>query len=152
MQMAEIQVLGTDTVLGRVSGSLQAPRPRLLESNPLWFPQMTKFDPTSTPRYSGDFATTVRSLEFWTANGAPTWLHSFSLLPLVGHLVIKFHNSRGNGENHGEVIQHTPVPSFNGKLRPLGVFHEPTPLMESFCPLPVYLLTPRFPPTTGRLP
>ena len=101
--------------------------------------ETTKFDPISTPRYFGNFAATVRSLELQTAVGPPASLLSFiCAFPLVDNLAVKFPNTTvGGGGNHGEATPPASVPSFKGKLRLLDMFNESTPLVELLCALPL---------------
>lgn len=101
--------------------------------------ETTKFDAVSTPRYFGNFAATVRSLELRTAIGSPAALLSFVCsFPLVDDLAIEFPAcvSAGGG-NEEEVVQVADGPSFRGKLRLLDMFHESYPLMELLCTLPL---------------
>ena len=95
----------------------------------------TKFDVTSTPRYFGNFAATVRSLELRTAIGAPASLLSFiCAFPLVDDLAIELFNDR---EDREEVVHPLPGPSFKGKLRLLDMFYGSIAFVESLCALPL---------------
>ena len=97
-----------------------------------------KFDTTSTLRYFGNFAATLRSLELRTAVGTPVSLLSFiCAFPLVDDLAIKYPNPAAGGGNQGEVTLPASVPSFKGELRLLDMFHESDPLVELLCALPL---------------
>lgn len=113
---------------------------------------MNKFDVTSIPRYFGNFAATVRSLELRTGIGAPASFLSFiCAFPLVDDLTIQIPNT-GDG-TQGEVMQGATVPSFGGKLKLLDMFHESTPLVELLCTLPLSFHTIWISSrNTGRLP
>ena len=100
--------------------------------------ETTKFDAASTPRYFGNFAATVRSLELRTAVGVPASLLSFiCVFPLVEDLAIEFPNATAGGMNQGEVTPLASTPSFNGTFRLLDMFHESDPLVELLCALPL---------------
>ena len=100
--------------------------------------ETAKFDATSTPHYFGNFAATVRSLSLRTAVGTPASLISFiCAFPLVEDLAIAVHNATAGGGNQGEVTPLAPVPTFNGELRLLDMFHESDPFVELLCALPL---------------
>jgi len=116
--------------------------------------EMAKFDATSTPRYFGNFAATVRSLELRTAVGTPASLLSFiCAFPLVDDLAIEHPNPTAGSGNQGETTHHPSAPSFKGKLRLLDMFHESNPLVELLCTLPLPFHAIRVSSRdTGRLP
>lgn len=99
--------------------------------------ETAKFDATSTPRYFGNLAATVRSLELRAAVGPPVSILSFiSSFPLVDDLDIQLPICvPADGESQGEDIQPTVNPSFKGKFRLLDSFHESYPLVELLCTL-----------------
>lgn len=102
--------------------------------------ETTKFDAISTPRYFGNFAATVRSLELRIAIGPPAALLSFiCAFPLVDDLALEFPTSGGaGGENQGQVARLSgATPSFGGKLRLLDMINESYPLVELLCTLPL---------------
>jgi len=116
--------------------------------------EMAKFNATSTPRYFGNFATTVRSLELRTAVGAPTSLLSFiCAFPLVDDLAMEFPDAAAGGGNQGDVVHFASVPRFRGVLRLLDMFHGSNPLVELLCayPLPFHTVSVSS-RSTGRLP
>jgi len=97
-----------------------------------------KFDATSTLRYFGNFAATLRSLELRTPVGTPALLLSFiCAFPLVDDLAIGFPNPTAAGGNQGEVTLPASVPSFKGGLRLLDMFDESDPIIELLCALPL---------------
>jgi hypothetical protein len=113
-----------------------------------------KFNATSTLRYFGNFAATVRSLELRTPIGSRASLLSFiCAFPLVDDLAIEFPNVTAGGGNQGEVAQFASVPSFKGNLRLLDMLDESNPLVESLCtlllPFRTISVSSR---STGRLP
>ena len=116
--------------------------------------ETTKFDATSTLRYFGNFAATVRSLELRTAVGTPASLLSFlCAFPLVDDLAIELPNTRVDGGNHGEVTYPPSVPSFKGELRLLDMFFGSIALVELLCALPLPFHTLSISSRgTGRLP
>ena len=112
--------------------------------------ETAKFDTTSTPRYFGNFAASVRSLELRTAVGTPASLLSFiCAFPLVDDLEIEFPSGRGI---QGKATHLATVPRFKGKLRLLDLFQESSPLVELLCALPLSFHTIRVSSRdTGRL-
>jgi hypothetical protein len=113
-----------------------------------------KFDATSTPRYFGNFAATVRSLELRTAVGTIASLFSFiRAFPFVDDLTIQYSNATTGGGNLGEATPPAPVPSFKGKLVLLDMLDESYPLVELLCTLPLSFHTISVGSrTTGRVP
>ena len=100
--------------------------------------ETARFAATSTSRYFGNFAATVRSLELRTAIGAPASLLSFiCAFPLVDDLAIELPSTRTGVWNHEEVMHLPSVPSFKGKLRLLFAFRESISLMELLSALPL---------------
>ena len=100
--------------------------------------EAAKFDTTSTLRYFGNFAATVRSLELRTAVGAPASLLSFiSAFPLVDDLAIKYPDPAAGDGKQGKVTLPSSAPSFKGELRLLDMFYESDPLVELLCALPL---------------
>ena len=115
--------------------------------------ETTKFDVTSTLRYFGNFAATVRSLELRTATGAPASLLSFiRAFPLVDDLAIEYPDS-GVGSGNNQVTHPPSVPRFKGILRLLDISYESTALVELLCTLPLSFHTISTSSRgTGRLP
>ena len=111
----------------------------------------TKFNVASTPRYFGNFAATVRSLELQTAVGARASLLSFiCAFPLVDNLAVELFNDR---EDHREVMHPLPGPSFKEKLRLPDMSYGSVALVELLCALPLSFHTISVPSSgTGRLP
>ena len=116
--------------------------------------QTAKFDVTSTPRYFGNFAATVRSLELRTTVGAPASLLSFiCAFPLVDDLGIQLPNVTVGSGNQGETTCPASAPSFKGNLRLLDMFYESILLVDLLCALPLSFHTIRVSSrNVGRLP
>ena len=116
--------------------------------------ETAKFDIISTPRYFGNFAATVRSLELRTAVGAPAPLLLFiCAFPLVDDLAVEFPNPTADSGKQGGIVPPPSVPSFKGKLRLLDMFHESDPFVGLLCTLPLPFHTISVSSRdTGRLP
>ncbi|KAF9783982.1 hypothetical protein BJ322DRAFT_889284 [Thelephora terrestris] len=101
--------------------------------------ETAKFDAFSTPRYFGNFAATVRSLELRTPIGPPASLLSFiSSFPLVDDLGIEYPSTvTAGGVSQEEFIQPVAAPSFTGKLRLLDILRESYLFVELLCTLPL---------------
>lgn len=96
------------------------------------------FDATSTLRYFGNFAATVRRLELVYSAGTPASMVSFiCAFPLLDDLTIEFYaRATPDGpEDQGEVTY--PTPSFKGKFKLLDIPCEQNPVVESLCALPL---------------